>query len=517
MEKKERTIALSNFTRNLNSLNTMITNSAQTSIVVEQFNKFKGCWDKLEAAHDAFISVTDIDIETDKDGLSYIDAPNDKFNAAVQYYSDFLKTANDNEQLQSRANENATREAEVETRKQLEATVKDEEERVRLEHLKEKFISTETGLSTSIDSFNRMIVSVTNSLDDASVSYKQKEWTRAEKEFEKLRTELSKLAGIDFRQDMTAINKTFLDKADTPFIALQKLMIVQLKDAPVLQKPVETVAPPKHSNTKQESVGLPEFKGEEKGKELSPYLKYPVWRKQWDVLILGYDEDWRSSILNQKLDDAARNTFVGYENDYNEAMKRLDKFYGNTSKVVECVMKEVCSPREIVEGDYKGLLAYTTILENNFNRLRSLNHEHELSNTMSMSSILRKFPRTISEKWIEFLSGLSSSEATRPFPNFIAWLSSQRTIWEGMVVVDQKFNSKSSSSFFGDGNSNDNNGSGGSGGGGPKCFQCGEEGHKRYQCPKSQKGEKKPPEEHLNIKSFGVLSTRTIRRDVVIR
>ena len=86
----------------------------------------------------------------------------------------------------------------METRKQLEATVKDEEERVRLEHLKEKFISTETGLSTSIDSFNRMIASVTASLGDASVSFKQKEWTRAEKEFEKLRTELSKLAGIDF-------------------------------------------------------------------------------------------------------------------------------------------------------------------------------------------------------------------------------------------------------------------------------------------------------------------------------
>ena len=256
--------------------------------------------------------------------------------------------------------------------------MKDEEERVRLEHLKEKFISTETGLSTSIDSFNRMIASVTASLGDASVSYKQKEWTRAEKEFEKLRTELSKLAGIDFRQDMTAINKTFLDKAETPFIALQKLMIVQLKDAPVLQTPVETVVPHKHSNTKQESVGLPEFKGEEKGKELSPYLKYPVWRKQWDVLIVGYDEDWRSSILNQKLDDAARNTFVGYENDYTEAMNRLDKFYGNINKVVECVMKEVCSPREIAEGDYKGLLAYTTILENNL-----IDYDHE---TMNMSS-----------------------------------------------------------------------------------------------------------------------------------
>ena len=301
---------------------------------------------------------------------------------------------------------------------------------------------------------------------------------------------------------MTAINKTFLDKAETPFIALQKLMIVQLKEAPVLQTPLETVVPHKHSNTKQESVGLPEFKGEEKKKELSPYLKYPVWRKQWDVLIVGYDEDWRSSIFNQKLDDAARNTFVGYENDYNEAMKRLDKFYGNINKVVEYVMKEVCSPREIAEGDYKGLLAYTTILENNFNRLRSLNHEHELSNTMQMSSILRKFPRSISEKWIEFLSGLSSSEATRPFPNFIAWLGSQRIIWEGMVVVDQKFNSKSSSSFFGDGNSNDNNGSGGSGGGGPKCYQCGEEGHKRFQCPKSQMGEKKPPRGEPKHKKF---------------
>ncbi len=67
--KKDRTVARSNFTRNFNSLSSMINDSAEKVIVEEQFNKFKGCWGKLETAHDAFIEATDIDIESDKDGL----------------------------------------------------------------------------------------------------------------------------------------------------------------------------------------------------------------------------------------------------------------------------------------------------------------------------------------------------------------------------------------------------------------------------------------------------------------
>ena len=62
-------------------------------------------------------------------------------------------------------------------------------------------------------------------------------------------------------------------------------------------------------------------------------------------------------------------------------------------------MKEVMSQPTINDGDYKILVSYSLILENNFNRLKSMDLEHEMSNTSAMSSIVRKFPRFTAEKW----------------------------------------------------------------------------------------------------------------------
>ena len=89
---------------------------------------------------------------------------------------------------------------------------------------------------------------------------------------------------------------------------------------------------------KKEAVRLPTFKGDE---SCSPFLKYPTWRKEWDKLIVEYDERWYSNILNRQLDEAAREQYVGYESDYNEAMKRLDAYYGNAVKVVDCILVNV--------------------------------------------------------------------------------------------------------------------------------------------------------------------------------
>ena len=91
-------------------------------------------------------------------------------------------------------------------------------------------------------------------------------------------------------------------------------------------------------------------------------------------------------------------SFVGYESNYLEAMNRLKKYDGNPQRVVACVMKKVLSPSDIKCGDYKSLLFHVDGLERNFNRLSNLDIEHEMSNTSTMSQILRKFLRSVSEK-----------------------------------------------------------------------------------------------------------------------
>ena len=104
-------------------------------------------------------------------------------------------------------------------------------------------------------------------------------------------------------------------------------------------------------------------------------------------------------------------------------MNRLKKFYGVPQRVVACVMMEVLSSSDIICRDYKSLLLCVDFLERNFNHLSNLDIEHEMSNTLTMSQILRKFPWSVSEKWMEHLSIQRTSVKARPFLEFMVWLN----------------------------------------------------------------------------------------------
>ena len=73
--KRERSTALQNFTRNLNLLSELFDESAGNALVTPQFEKVKSCWEKLEDAHDKFVSMvneTGMDLDTDLEGYLYI-------------------------------------------------------------------------------------------------------------------------------------------------------------------------------------------------------------------------------------------------------------------------------------------------------------------------------------------------------------------------------------------------------------------------------------------------------------
>ena len=83
------------------------------------------------------------------------------------------------------------------------------------------------------------------------------------------------------------------------------------------------------------------------------------------------------------------------------------------------VLQEVLKPKSISEGDYKHLIEYSMMLENNYSRLNSMSMEHEMSNTSTMSYIINKFPRSVREKWHACLLQKSEEERSKPFPIFL--------------------------------------------------------------------------------------------------
>ena len=65
------------------------------------------------------------------------------------------------------------------------------------------------------------------------------------------------------------------------------------------------------STTKRETVMLPQFSGDEK----TAFLKYPVWKQQWDGHIIEYEDKYRATMLLNHLDSKAQEQIIGLETD----------------------------------------------------------------------------------------------------------------------------------------------------------------------------------------------------------
>ena len=486
MEKSKRTTALGTFTRNVRTLNTMLDDACPKEIVTTQYEKLQACWDKLEAAHDNYLETIVGDIDDVE--LNKLDEPSDRYHAVLKRYSDFIKTANDEERTQLQQREAANRDAEKVLRQQVAMEKKEAEDDQQKQEMAARFESAKTELETGIDVFNRFVKNMELSLAEATESVKRSELGKVEAEFNALKVQLVKLGGIDVSQDATVVSDKFADDAEKVFMEFHKNITSELTDSHSATSGGTIAA----TSSKKELVDLPTFQGDEK---TSPFIKFPTWFKQWEIQILDYEPKYRWRMLEKHLDETARAKFIGYEGDYEESLKRLKLFYGDRQKVVKHVLQEVMAPIPISAGDYRHLIMYSVTLENNYSRLTSLNMEHEMSNTSIMAAIVKKFPRAVCEKWHAHLLAKTEQERAKPFPLFIQWLITEKAIWECMVSSDVE--SSGSSFFVG----------GASGGGDSKtCFKCGEAGHISRHCPtntnNTNKKKEKAPRRDPSVKKY---------------
>ena len=231
------------------------------------------------------------------------------------------------------------------------------------------------------------------------------------------------------------------------------------------------------STTKRETVMLPKFSGDEK----TAFLKYPIWKEQWDGHIVEYESKYRATMLLNHLDDKAMEQIVGYENDYDGAIDKLHKYYSDSNKVIRACLDEIRGHSQVQQFDYKGLVAYKKCLTNNHARLKACKLEHELSNTAALSVLIRKLPIQEVVKWKEYLATKDEADQTKPFPIFMEWLKIAGASWELLAASGTGIKSKSGSTsvhhtFFGDEVDTDKSSSK------KGCFKCGQEGHLKRDC-----------------------------------
>ena len=474
LSKKKRTQALKQFTRNANLLQGFLDDQSASEIVAPQYEKFRTCWDQLEDAHETFIDETDMaNIETDKDGFPYLDVPGQQYKELMLKFSTYLKENKQAEKNVAKEDEKERKLNEKELRKNEEEERK-EAENVRLkEENQSKFEAGKAELGVMMSAFKHMCGNLQKSLESASAPQKKVEWKKVEDEYTKLKEKLLHVAATEPSADITDIKKTFTEDVDSEFVESQNWILGEIKDLPLTSGGGDTHR--KMTSTKKEAVKLPNFKGDV---DADPFLQYPIWKASWNKLIVEYDEDYRDTLLGEHVDEVAREQFAGYENNYEEAMKRLESYYGDPIKVVSRIVNEVNSQSPVLEGAYHLLVKFSDVLSRNYTRLVNLGLDHELSNTSAMYSIVRKFPRNVGEKWTEYISVQELSVKSKPFPTFIQWIAKQRPIWEQMGATIEQEVSHDMSSFYGAMPPQ------GSEVRRKKCHTCQEEGHLMKNCPR---------------------------------
>ena len=484
MERKKVSVEKGAFTRSLTRLTKLIESEALYKFVEEQFERVRTCYHNLEIAHNAFLMVTDIDIETHADGLLYMTEPDQKYDEAITAFTEFQKRDQEQQAIDRAVftNETEQREKAVLAQKQAAEDTQREAEVAR-QVLSEKAI-----LVSCMDSFQRMFLNVKDSLTEISATDRRAEWKKVDLEFISVKEKYSKLISLDpALQENDADLTKKMEDMDDAYHGAQKEVLESLRDSPAPTSGGSRSSS-SSSTVRKEPVRLPKFQGDPTS---SPYLKFPVWKTCWDKVIASYDDEFRAVMLHDNVDDFAKSKYIGYEHDYEACMERLVKFFGDPVKIVSCVVEEVMSQTEICEGDYKSLLQYSVTLESNFNRLVAMGFEHEMCNTSSMTAIMKKFPRSIAERWHEHLSARPSTEKLKPFPILISWLTSRKETWESMSVME--VDSKEAFCHYTQGGGEFQK----------RCYGCGNEGHFQRDCKSSdKKDEKKKNRKPPTVKKF---------------
>ena len=441
--KNVRRTKLAGFTRKSKSLLSLLDNAwVSTEKLEEVLGELKAAFRALEVAHERYSSVAnEAELEAEGDYLEESSISLDDLDLKVASKIKSLETV-------------------------------------------EKFGSAKLKIEHGIDSFGTPSKVIT----DLS--------TAREISFADMRTELNKIEAshneisreflnLDPAVDHKALRDSFKTKVADEFDRCKMIGLRYLKDVPAPATESTSrdgggtgaVRLPGYSATKRETVMLPAFSGDEK----TAFLQYPIWKKQWSSHISEYEVKYRATMLLNHLDAKAKEQIVGFENEYEQAMDKLEKYYNDAKKIIKACLDEIRSQPNITAFDYKALVNYKKILVNNYTRLKACGLDHEMSNTAAMGVLVRKFPLQEAVKWQEFLAEQTKECQAKPFPSFMLWLEKAGSSWELLASSGTGVKGKGGSaqvhhSFYGDETDSKQDKS---------CFKCGQSGHWKRNCPQS--------------------------------
>ena len=245
--KKTRGNKKSSFTKRYNRFQYLVKAKSNASEIKESYDALVQAYEVLEKAHENYNLLIDEEEEGD-----YIGEPASQLNEAEAVYNRIRKECS--------------------------------------QMLDEKgFEAAKTKVIVGMEAFERSCVVLAELGSDKSISFAdmRAELAKIEAQYEKLSAERAEIESKFPSADVTELATKFSELVGEGLSKCKKIGLAYLQ-ADVAADRTTSRSRDTSSTTKKETVMLPKFSGEEK----TAYLKYPVWKKQWDAHIMDYEEKY---------------------------------------------------------------------------------------------------------------------------------------------------------------------------------------------------------------------------------
>lgn len=171
------------------------------------------------------------------------------------------------------------------------------------------------------------------------------------------------------------------------------------------------------ASLKVEALKAPNFNGDVR--------LYPTFKDDFfNVIVTKYGRD--PFVLRQCLGEEPLKVITGYEKDFDEMMRILDKEYGDPRKLVDIVINNLKSLDRLTERDDRGFVNMVTVVERCYLDLQKVGLEGEMNSVSIVSMVEKLLPRIQKREWILIADKIT--DKTNLFPELLSFLQCEKRV-----------------------------------------------------------------------------------------